>query len=342
MRYLSILFSLLFFSSGMNSQEQIKLYYFESLQTDEVLKLESIAKATKFKDNIYLENFYNKDCGFRYKNKNDKGKKFEKINTLYSYNYSPINREFSGNEISFVNKDKRRKVFIDLNNEIRWDHADNSNVELIIDKSDFKKSKSTLKRNPRKELKNAQLANCVIYYGNPFVSYFYNKERLEIAYIKAKGKSDVSSLLVNIRLPAVSTPIVRPVKLDNSQYYRFGLDTVGYFDAYEIKLFAFVEGEQVLMLDRLIDLHASNEEVYFSEDAFGNSMNLFFNARFLSKKLIESVDSDKVIDIGGCGECEDKFLYRHRYALEIRGVASGYTEDDLWSKSKVFMLQCAK
>lgn len=347
----TIIFLFLFLTSTVFSQSQLKIYYFKSLVDDDIEKLESISNSIKYDGKIILENFYNEDCSFRYNKKNGKGSKFDPVNRLYSMSdFSPVNTTIlKEKEIDFIDNQDKNKIFIDFNNQLRWDLADQSKVNLIVDISDFKQNKNKLKRKLRKRLKRADLVNCLIYYGNSPVNYAYNSERLRDAYLNAKSKDDLSDLLINYRMQKdVSTPILRPIRRNSVENYRINIDTVGYYDAYEIRLTAFVDGEKVEFIDEKIDVTSESKisNMYFMNDSFDSSMNLFFDAEFLAKSLVSSVQSETMIDISiddpTCNTCQFEYLYKHRYLLEIRGLASGYSEDDLWQGSKIFMFQCSK
>ena len=94
-------------------------------------------------------------------------------------------------------------------------------------------------------------------------------------------------------MPEVTTPVYTPIIKNNQEYYRLSIDTVGYYDSYELRLTAHIDGEPLSILEMPVEINSEDDNLYFVEDAFGDYLNLFFKANYLAKKLVQKlVDSD--------------------------------------------------
>ena len=109
----------------------------------------------------------------------------------------------------------------------------------------------------------------------------------------------------------------------------------------------FFDSSPTILISEEIDLNQDDTGmVFFKKGASSEIIDLYFNAEYLTTRLVD-VKSNFATDItkiknDDCETCLFEELYKYRYALNIRGIACDYTEEDFWSKSKVFMFQCKK
>jgi len=177
-----------------------------------------------------------------------------------------------------------------------------------------------------------------IYYDNGFLLPAYSKERLSNFL---ENENDCESLRPKIR-GVKDKYQLRP----SSQFYQIEFDSVGYFNAYEVEIYRYVEREKRILFHEIIEIKNkkdSESEYSIEHDSKKRKSIIYLNEKFLGKSCVNIRPANELgIDWedSDC-DCVQECLYDVNFNLRIRGVAEGFTDDCLWTEElKKIEFQC--
>jgi hypothetical protein len=196
----------------------------------------------------------------------------------------------------------------------------------------------SLKRSVKSNLKAGRNSN-VIYY-NGFFPYVFSSIRLEQAYTQNGVRNLIPSF--------TDLNEYYQLRPNSSSMYEIRLDSLGYFDQYEIEIYRFQpNGAKKMLLNERIGFEAVSPRGLSINSVGANKFCLILIPDKLLGQLCVSTfataDNEVPTDEEECQQCAYECLYRRDFEIRIRGVASGLTFDAIWSTPiKHVQFQCAK
>lgn len=214
---------------------------------------------------------------------------------------------------------------------------ENEIVPASIDGMDVYYDIKSLKRSIKSNLKAGRNSN-VIYY-NGFFPYVFSAIRLKQAYAENRGRNLIPSF----------TGLNEYYQLrPTSAMYEIKIDSIGYFDEYEIEIYRFQQnGVKNMLLNERIGFEAVTARgVSINSEPTTKECLIRIPAKLLGQLCVSTFATSKdevPTDEEECLQCAYECLYRRDFEIRIRGVASGLTYDDIWSTPiKHVQFQCAK
>jgi hypothetical protein len=214
---------------------------------------------------------------------------------------------------------------------------DNEIIPSGLDGIDVYYDVKSLKRSVKTNLKAGRNSNVVYYNG--FFPYVFSSARLNQAFDE-KGARNLIPSFVDLEEYFQLRP--------TSAMYEITLDSIGYFDQYEIEIYRYLQngGKKILLNERLGFESVSATGVSINYTGINRSCVIRVPEIPLGRLCVSTfaTSNDEIpTEEEECLQCAQECLYRRDFEIRIRGVASGLTYDEIWSTPiKHIQFQCAK